>query len=201
MIDTRSEQLQALAALASSTRELIERMVCSGAPAEQLQAMQQQIQAMAEDLAADNERPIPHFNYALARTDTMHTLPYSPVCGPYNPVAPPVAMRFDAETGELHGHVCCRRAYEGPKGLVHGGVIAAIYDQLLALLTTCSGRPSYTAYLNIQYKLPTPLYRDLTLKAWVESIDGRKTLIKGHCLLDDQVLTEAEGLFIQAAAR
>lgn len=197
MIDTNSEQLQALAAATSSTRELIEQLVCSGASAQQLSAINEQIQALAASLHSDNQRPIPHFNYSLAATDPNHTLPYSPLCGPYNPIAPPVAMRFDAQKTELHGTVSCRRAYEGPKGLVHGGVIAGIYDQLLALLTTCSGRPSYTAYLNIQYKLPTPLYTELSLKAWIASIDGRKAIIKGQCMADGKILTEAEGLFIQ----
>lgn len=201
MINTSNEQLQALAALSQSTRQLIKQIVSTSADTEQLLAISAQVKALADQLAVQQgARPIGHFNNEIAAIDPNHTLPYSPICGYYNPVAPPVAMRFDQQTGILHGTVNCNRAYEGPKGLVHGGVISAIYDQLLALLTTCSGRPSFTAYLNIQYKKPTPLHQDLQWQAWIDHIDGRKALVKGQCLLDGELLTEAEGLFIQVKA-
>lgn len=201
MINTATAQLHALAELSESTRHLIEQVVSTNADTAQLLAISAQVQALADQLAQQQgKRPIGHFNNDIAAIDPNHALPYSPMCGYYNPIAPPVAMRFDQATGILHGSVNCHRTYEGPKGLIHGGVISAIYDQLLALLTTCSGRPSYTAWLNIQYKKPTPLHQDLQWHAWIDHIDGRKALIKGQCLLAGELLTEAEGLFIQVKA-
>lgn len=192
------EHLQALAAVSNSTRGLIEQLVNSGADIGELNAIEQEINKISLRLEQSRgKRPISHFNNHLAQTDPNHALPYSPICGYYNPIAPPVAMRYDQEKQILHGTVNCNRSYEGPQGLIHGGVIAAIYDQLLALLTTCSGRPSFTAWLNIQYRKPTPLHQDLHWHAWIESIDGRKAMIKGQCWLNDELLTEAEGLFIQ----
>lgn len=191
-------RLLAHEALTDSLRQLIEQLVSTGAPVETLASLQQQVEAMTAQLAdCTRRRPIGHFNNHLATSDTRHTLPYSPVSGPCNPIAPPLQPVYDANTVTLAATVNCNRAYEGPRGLVHGAVIAGIYDQLLALLTTCSGKPSHTAWLTIQYSQPTPLHETLHFRAWIDRQQGRKTWIKGECLFNGNTLTEAEGLFIQ----
>lgn len=193
--------LQAQEAVADSTRRLIEQLVTTGAPADRLLDIRRRIDAISDELSAFQQqpRPIRHFNFDLAATDTPYTLPYSPVSGPCNPIAPPLLPRYNSDNKTLDATVNCSRTFEGPKGLVHGAVIAAIYDQLLALLTTCSGKPSFTAWLNIQYKKPNPLHQPLHFHAWIASQEGRKTVIKGHCKLGDDILSEAEGLFITPA--
>ena len=52
-----------------------------------------------------------------------------------------------------------------------------------------------TARLTLSYRQGTPL-GDLRGEAWVENIDGIKTIAKGHILGPDGVTVEAEGLFI-----
>lgn len=86
--------------------------------------------------------------------------------------------------------------YEGPPGLVHGGVSALILDQLLGEAGAAAGSPGMTGRLTLSYRRPTPL-GDLSAEAWVESTDGTKTVIKGHLKdADGNVTVEAEGLFI-----
>jgi hypothetical protein len=36
----------------------------------------------------------------------------------------------------------------------------------------------------------------MQLRAWIESVEGRKRMIRGTCHLDGVLLSEAEGLFI-----
>ena len=84
-------------------------------------------------------------------------------------------------------------AYEGPPGHVHGGLISAMFDELLGFAQLS---PGFTAYLHVNYRKPTPLNAELHLLAWVESVERRKRIVKGECYLDGQLLTDAEGLFI-----
>ncbi len=84
-------------------------------------------------------------------------------------------------------------AYEGPPGHVHGGLVAAMFDELLGFAQQSSG---FTGRLTVHYRRPTPLHQQLQVKAWQEREDGRKRIIKGTCHLGETLLSEAEGLFI-----
>jgi|SRR5690554_1425491 len=197
MVEHPNKQLQTLAIVNQSLRQLIDNLVHTDASPDALAVLNQQILALSENFSKKPaKRPIPHFNNHLASSQPNLALPYSPICGPFNPVAPPVDLSFDKEKQQLIGRLCAQRVYEGPQGLLHGGIISAIYDQILAMLSTCLDRPSFTAYLTIQYCKPTPLFEDLVFTAWVDAIEGRKAFIKGHCTLHGDILTEAEGLFI-----
>lgn len=86
--------------------------------------------------------------------------------------------------------------YEGPPGLVHGGVSALFLDQLLGYAAAKGGGPGMTGRLTVTYRRPTPL-GDLSGEAWVDRREGIKTIVKGHILdADGNVTVEAEGLFI-----
>ena len=120
---------------------------------------------------------------------------FSPVSGRSNAIAPPVRLTVVDGAGGAHieGEVSFGSAYEGPPGHVHGGLVAAMFDELLGFAQL---GPGFTATLTVRYLRPTPLNRRLTLRAAVEHIDGRKRTIRGTCELDGVVLSEAEGLFI-----
>jgi hypothetical protein len=121
---------------------------------------------------------------------------YSPVSGPSNPIAPPLVMKVVGDPdGDHHieGAITFGPAYEGPPGHCHGGLVAAMFDELLGFVQM---KPGFTAYLKVDYRKPTPLNRELALKGWIDHVDGRKRLIRGTCSLDGVLLTEAEGLFI-----
>ena len=72
-------------------------------------------------------------------------------------------------------------------------MVAAMYDDLLGRSQLGAG---FTGSITVTYRKPTPLNRDLDVRAWVDRIDGRKRWVHGTCHLDGELLTEAEGLFI-----
>lgn len=120
---------------------------------------------------------------------------FSPLSGSHNPIAPPIAMRVigGGDSPHIEGTVTFGPAYEGPPGHVHGGFVAAMFDELLGFAQM---EPGFTAYLHVDYRKPTPLNRQLTLAAGIDRTEGRKRWVKGTCHLDGVLLTEAEGLFI-----
>ena len=184
--ETASQELR----LADELRRIINRLVVVRPDAEALRQAADTARDFADRLDALPAR-LGDSNMAEAGLAPHDHLRHSPLAGTSNAVAPP--MWLEKTETQTVGGVRFGAAYEGPPGDVHGGFIAAMFDELLGRSQPSAG---FTAWLTTTFRKPTPLFRDLTLRAWVESEDGRKRVIKGTCHLGDVLLTEAEGLFV-----
>ena len=131
----------------------------------------------------------------LVAEDITSVMPYSPVSGRRNPVAPPVNLRREND-GEVVGEVTFSPTYAGPPDSVHGGIIAAVFDEVLAMANVISGTAGFTGTLTIRYHAKTPLNEPIEL--WAKNVrrDGRKQICKGEMRVDGKVTASAEGLFI-----
>jgi acyl-coenzyme A thioesterase PaaI-like protein len=182
--------------LADQMRRIINRLAVVRPPAEELERAAETAAGFADHLDELVERS-KSWEISEAGLLPRDFVAYSPLSGKANPIAPPMEMRVvdDGDGAEPHIEASARLgpAYEGPPGHVHGGFVAAMFDELLGYAQL---GPGFTAYLHVDYRKPTPLNRDLELRAGIEWIDGRKRLIRGSCTLDGVLLTEAEGLFI-----
>ena len=79
----------------------------------------------------------------------------------------------------------------------HGGAIPLLFDDLFGMLAGSDGRPpARTAYLNVEYKLPTPIERRLRFEGTVVSEEGRKRLLRGAIYDGDALCAAAESLFV-----
>lgn len=129
--------------------------------------------------------------------DPTGLFPFSPAMGRSNPLAPHVDLSVD-DHKVVHGIVTLTEPYNGPPfDSCHGGIIALVYDDLIGMAAMVGAGGGMTASLKIDYRKPTPLFRQLTLTAWLESHDDRKFIAKGEMHCDGVLLTEAEGLFIR----
>jgi acyl-coenzyme A thioesterase PaaI-like protein len=121
--------------------------------------------------------------------------PYSPIVGPLNPIAPPVRMWADSAR-HVHGEVVLDAPYVGPPGLVHGGVLALIFDELLGAAAVINDCPGFTGTLTVKYLRGTPVRTPLTMEASVERVEGRKTFVTGEIRNGAAVTAVATGIFI-----
>lgn len=119
---------------------------------------------------------------------------HSPFIGLANPLSPPMTLDYDGD--RVVGRVTFGAAYEGPPGCVHGGYVAAVFDELLGAAQSLSGAQGMTAHLGVDYRRPTPLNTPLVLEAWLHRREGRKIWIRGSLSADGDLRAEAEGLFI-----
>ncbi len=117
------------------------------------------------------------------------------VIGLRNPVAPPLHVERSPD-GKAWSSFRLGPQYEGPPGLVHGGVSALLLDQLCGEAAAAGGAPGMTGRLTLTYRRPTPL-GDLSAEAWIDHVEGWKTTVRG-CIkdADGNPTVEAEGLFI-----
>jgi acyl-coenzyme A thioesterase PaaI-like protein len=121
--------------------------------------------------------------------------PYSPIIGDKNPVAPPVRMWFDEE--RMHGRAVFGAPYVGPPSMVHGGVIALTFDELLGTLGVALGLGGFTGTLSVRFERPTPLQEVVTMDAWHDRTEGRKVFLAGRICHGEAVTATAQGVFIR----
>ena len=131
----------------------------------------------------------------LAGVTPEEFFPYSPVIGPLNPIAPP--FRFWMDGDEVRGEGRFGAAFNGPPGGVHGGLVAALMDEVLGVTGVMTGNHGFTGTLSIRYESLTPVDTDLQVRGWVESAEGRKAFIAGELLHGDRRCVRADGVFIR----
>jgi acyl-coenzyme A thioesterase PaaI-like protein len=155
-----------------------------------------ELEALASRLAAHEQGHL-YLGFAEAANaygDSDGPFDHSPLMGLSNPLAPP--MRLEVLADSVVGTAVLGAAYEGPPGCVHGGFVAAMFDELLGLTQTLSGKPGMTGRLTVSYRAPTPLHTELRFTGTVRSVSGRKIVCQGTIHAGDQLCAEAEGLFI-----
>lgn len=119
---------------------------------------------------------------------------WSPLLGASNPLAPPLVL--DVEGDIVVGRGRFGAAYEGPPGCVHGGLVAAAFDEVLGLTQSLSGQVGMTGTLTVRYRRPTPLHTELRWEGRLESVSGRKVTTSSVVIAKGEVTAEATGLFI-----
>ncbi len=106
---------------------------------------------------------------------------------------------------ELHRHgdeivalVTLRSAHEGAPGRSHGGVVAALFDDVFGSVLDIIKQAAFTGDLYIRYLAPTPLFRELQCRVRMTGRDGRRIFMTGE-LVDpdnDQVVVTSKATFI-----
>jgi acyl-coenzyme A thioesterase PaaI-like protein len=184
--------------LADAGRLVIERMATTDAPHAVIERAAELIEAAARELEGHGHirryegfaesanaggSPSPHFDH-------------SPIMGMANPIAPPARIESGGDRTIIL-HIRFGSAYEGPPGSVHGGVVAATFDEVLGMTQSLSGEPGMTGTLSVKYRRPTPLHHDLRFVGSLERVDGRKIFTTGRCFAGDELTAEAQALFVR----
>jgi hypothetical protein len=121
------------------------------------------------------------------------------VIGLRNAIAPPLTIHHDDDGTRCWSEFSLNSAYEGPPGLVHGGVCALVLDHVLGEAASAGlTKPLFTGTLTVRFVRGTPLGR-LRADAAVERTEGVKSFVSGHLSDGEGITVEAEGIFITPA--
>jgi acyl-coenzyme A thioesterase PaaI-like protein len=177
--------------LTQSVRDLLDATIRTTVDDEEIRRAQADIEAVVARLRASQlDGP-----YGVRFGAEGRGRPWgNTVVGLRNAAAPPLIVDHDDE-GNAWSDFHLGAAYEGPPGLVHGGVSAMILDQMLGEAAGAGGKPGMTGTLTLRYRRATPL-GDLRAEAWIDRSEGVKTWAKGHLVGPEGVTVEAEGVFI-----
>ena len=193
-LDVSPQRLE-MRRLADAMRRVIERLVATKAPQEELARAAEALEAIAVSLEGYPKGRLFEGLAESANSGDPHAFfDHSPIIGKANPIAPP--LELSVRDGMVHGTARFGSAYEGPPGCVHGGHIAAAFDEVLGMTQSLGGAPGMTGTLTVKYRRATPLHTDLRFEGELERVEGRKKLTVGRLYAGDDLTAEAEGIFI-----
>lgn len=98
--------------------------------------------------------------------------------GVAHPMAPPVVLSWEGDVAI--GRLRFSRAYEGPRGFVHGGISALLLDEVTAKVRPLMRTGRVTRTLNLRYRRPVPVETDLVVRAELVSREGRDAVATGY---------------------
>lgn len=108
------------------------------------------------------------------------------VCGRSNPVG--LYMRFqDDGNSEVSSEYTVPAHYQGYPGIVHGGVLAAMLDEIVARVSMIGDHHHFMMSVKLQvlYRLPVPVETPLRVVGRIVRLRGRLGKAEGQILLPD----------------
>jgi len=173
--------------------ELVAHLDSDAVDGEAVEHATEQVRAVADAL-----EPLPslHATGGLgSQTGAQGTLlERSGISGRSNPLAPPV--QWTVTDTVTTGSAVYSPAYEGPIGHVHGGFVAAAFDDLMGAAQLAAGRAGYTGTLTVKMVRPTPLARRIDYLAGVDRVERRKIWVWARSSCAGELLAEASIVFI-----
>lgn len=192
-----NDEWEAKRRVAQAIKQLSETLVTSTPDTQKMHDIAQQLEDTAKDFS-ESPRIYGRLGWSESGEhgsfgQISHEL--NPMAGWSNPLAPPINSWIEGDTA--HATCQCGWAYEGPPGSVHGGFVAAIFDQFLGMAQMLGGQPGMTGYLHVNYHNRTPLNTELKLEGVLVKVEGRKTIMRGEMYAEGAMTASAEGLFVQ----
>ncbi len=108
------------------------------------------------------------------------------VCGEKNPIGLKLRISTDAERGESTADVNFREDFQGWSKIVHGGLLAAVLDEVMIYAAVAKGLKCVTGEMTVRYVKPASTGVAYTLK-------GRFVEEKGRIVLAESVLLDSDG--------
>ncbi len=202
-LDNDQELMRSRADGAEQLRRLHHALVGREHDLETLETMVEQWRQAAEQLEAGpkrsrapwtgrNEKDIPPDGSAFELDFDR------PVSGPGNPWSIPTPITREGDRAVTT--VVLDQGYEGAPGRSHGGIVAAVYDDLCGYNLVLEAELAFTGWLRIDYRAATPLHEPITFATWVGWREGRKMQILGECrTADGTLLSTCDSVFIKVA--
>ena len=97
---------------------------------------------------------------------------------------------------KIYAKYIFEKSFEGGPGLVHGGILSTVLDDMMGYATFTQNLFCVTANLNVNFRAPTPVDKEFELYAWVKEVDGNKVYAESVIQSEDAIHVEADGLFI-----
>lgn len=125
------------------------------------------------------------------------------VCGRENPVGLHLEFYSDRTAEQVVASVTVPEQYQGYPGVVHGGIVSAILDEVSgrAIMSATEENPFWvTAKLEVRYRQPTPTETPLQAVGWIVKQGNRSTRVAGELRLEDGTVTaEVEAVVVRLA--
>lgn len=178
-----------------AVRRLIDAGIRTGVDEATIAEAQAAIESVTERLVAAQRTS----TSTLRHEETGRPLAYAnPAVGVRNAISPPMEIVHEGgDDRRCWAEFELGLPYEGPPGLVHGGICALVLDHILGEAASDGlTKPHFTGTITLRYVRGTK-QGPVRAEAWIDRVDGVKTFARGTLSDVDGVSVEADGIFIQ----
>ncbi len=98
------------------------------------------------------------------------------VCGVDNPAGLQIQLDVDVENGAASSRVVLDQRFQGWQGVIHGGILATLLDEVAIYACRGQGEQFVTAEINVRYRKPVPVGSTIELKGQI--VENRRKLYK-----------------------
>lgn len=117
-------------------------------------------------------------------------------CGASNPIGLQLGG-FRIDSAKVYAGFAPRMDYHGFSGLLHGGVVAAALDEIMAWTAILlEDVMVMTGTLELRYRKPARINTSYTMEGRLEERRGRRLRLAGRMLDGDTLVAEGSGLFL-----
>lgn len=120
-------------------------------------------------------------------------------CGKDNPIG--LRLEITYVNDKTHIEFIVGPEYCGYPGIMHGGAIATLMDEVMFHTIARLGIQAVTASMTIDFKNPALEGRHLAAEAWVKNRDGKGKKIEVEAIITDsgtgKVIAEGRGKFVE----
>lgn len=103
-----------------------------------------------------------------------------PISGGASPWGLDVELHRDGD--EIVATAMLRSAHEGAPDRAHGGIVAALFDDVMGFVLGMLAQPAFTGELCVRYTGATPLFVPLECRCRTSGREGRKIFMTGELL-------------------
>ncbi len=119
-------------------------------------------------------------------------------CGGANPNGLCLTFLYDESLKISQSWMIPDARLEGAMGWMHGGYVSLLLDEVMGKVMSVQKIRAATAQLNVRFRKPVFLFKEIELRGFMEKQSGRKNLLKGEIRDAEtgELLAEADALFI-----
>jgi acyl-coenzyme A thioesterase PaaI-like protein len=114
---------------------------------------------------------------------------YCLCCGEKNPMG--FKMKFRYEGDKLLSEAVIPKEYQGFSGVVHGGILGALLDEMMVNIHWLKGLKVVTAEYQVRLKAPCPVNRKVFLSAWPVELKRNIHFTAAEARLEDGTVVAA----------
>lgn len=111
-------------------------------------------------------------------------------CGRDNPIG--LKLSFREENDTYISTFTPGPEHQGYGGIMHGGLVSTLLDEVMARYLYAKGFTAVTAKLEVRFRHPTPIGQELSICGWITGQRGKMYELAGKITLPDGTVT-AEG--------
>jgi uncharacterized protein (TIGR00369 family) len=118
-------------------------------------------------------------------------------CGGANARGMKLTFEQDDAARKIVGRFRLGTEYQGAFGIIHGGVIAVVLDEVMGKVCRFRGVRAVTAEMNIEYLKPVWVDADLVVEGYEKEMTGRNLHLVGEIKdASGKVLARSRGRFV-----